>query len=1223
MMKRKKKPKASSKRKKSSSTVLDPDAAGSRQCMLQFLQKGKRQSFIGPENVVLLCSDDEAEFQASEQSAKGTVPLVQSTVATKMPLSTTKSVSNLQRLLQDTSSAAESTHSNPSSKVTIKTLFQPVPRDHQTASAEVVETIPAVAMQPPVRRQAVFATPIGSTNSAVGTCRTNKVDIPMKASPGTTGVVSVESTACPQPTVGEGSVDGFRGLVSARVRRSRFSIIPDSEHTWKHDAVVAAALVCFVTSFHREVPGNENQNVIFHDKQSYHVAHFIAHEQPQHAVTFTFIDGGEPVVGKVVSVTQPDTLFITKLVFCGGWLNTEIDKGTPVNIIVHDVGCGPVPPMWGSFQDEHSQRVFALGVGPDDKVPVIAVTDPKLMITATDTSASVQCMRRAWLNSISKSSVGNASHAAVTGTVIHRVVQTLISEGSSTVPCNSDLIEHTMIHAINDPSLALELFSCREEDREKLISDLPRFSPSIQHCVDTLRGKVGIVENIKRGDEELSVTVTGVEKQVACDDHGLRGIMDVEGVLGGTSRSCALEIKTMQHLPKGRALLRPQHKAQLLVYLLLAKSSTNGPVLDGILAYLPKGTPTTRFTSISRKALWNELIHVVRLRNKLASYIKKSKAGPPPNYSNQNLCKWCSNAEACLALAEVNGMQAPVDLSKFEFIFGETPRAPTADPDSQDFPLERAGSARITKASIPNTMVAAGDESGWGVLRHQSNHLSYLKTWDRWISLELAASQTSKAILSRLRGNVVTLFMRPQYHRLRRLFIDLHPPEYTATTHYRPLEQSLLNNEQNTAVERILSAKDYHIVQGLPGTGKSFLIANLVGILVQQQRRGLRRQGAKILISSGTNSAIDTIAMKILEIGADVKLLRVASSMESVHTFVRPHVFNKSTYNGYKQIDALMETVDVVLCTSHSAHHPLVGASSRRYYFDVLIIDEASQLLQAAALGPMLCCSSDCRYVLVGDHQQLPPVVQSDIAKSEGCDVSFLQRLASAHPASVTALTKQFRMCSEILTLSNLIMYKGSLEPASERVARQRLEVTIPYGIDLRDTVMRYCLSSDPPVVFVDTSNINHSPNDIADIEDLGVHKRCANTNQAEADFALLLSNHFNSMGIESVGIITPFRPQLDLLRHINPTHPDIYSIDQSQGKDMDVVILTLAKKPGERVGGLVRDPRRLNVAFTRAKKKLICIGAFSAVFDYIEEWSEVLALVRQSHGIVSAHTLR
>ena len=818
-----------------------------------------------------------------------------------------------------------------------------------------------------------------------------------------------------------------------------------------------------------------------------------------------------------------------------------------------------------------------------------------------------------------------------TGTIIHRVVQKLISPEIDLMSVESDeVISKAVTEALQDPSINLEVFSCTDDDRLKLLSDLPAFNSAIRHCVQTLKGRVGVAESLRSGDSRVQLQVTDIEKPVACADHGMRGIVDVEGVIQPGNEPCALEIKTMQHLPKGRAILRSHHKAQLFVYLLLSKTFGQGGITTGMLAYLPKGS-LARFTTITRETLWNEIVHVIRLRNRLARYIKKSKVGPPPNYTHQMLCRWCSNTEACLALAEVNDMTPPASFSKFELIFGETGKnKPTSD-DSQDTPLTRVGSAKVGHASILNNSVFQ-NQSGWKELQHSQTQLNYLRNWDRWMSLELAASSRSaKYILSRQRGNIISLCMRPQFARLRSLVIEKQAPNYDTHDSKQQLAELIslksgLNEDQNIAINKILKCKDYHIVQGLPGTGKSFLIAKLVSVLAAQRQNRIGVKSAKILITSGTNSAVDTIAMKIMEIGSDVRLVRVASSVESVHERVRPFVFRASDFKNHCEIDQFMNSIDVVLCTAHSVHHPIVGSPSSRYEFDFLIVDEAAQLLQSVAVGPMLCCSPDSRFVLVGDHFQLPPVVRSEVAREEGANVSLLQCLATTHPSAVTTLTRQFRMNAEIAAFSNLLMYNGSLIPGADYVARQRLYSDRPVNLEEHGRSMKMCLSAEPPVLFIDTSLMDFRKHrsciDIEDISSSEAIQRNTNESNLEADMALRMSKLFNSMGISSVGVITPFRPQLELLKHLDPTHPDIYSIDQSQGKDMEVVIITLAKSPGDHVGPLVRDPRRLNVAFTRAKKKLICIGAFSAVFDDVEEWKGILAMARNTHAVISPHEL-
>ena len=508
MTKRKKPPKAATKRKKE---LLVKECGASRQCMLQFLQRGKEQKINGQENVILLCSDDENDFKNCEQSARCRVGILPTAdVTNKVPLSTSKvcqqsSATDLKKLLQQDEEDITVTAAITKKKK-FATPFQAVPRQESQSKEEDKKPKEPEERNRSQRRTPTtpFATPVGggkmqrkqlagipSVNIVSSINASSKAALPTRNKTNTTftrtnpecsivassvgaiehnrerttsrtsmTIISSNSVFNSEPinsftnsssVVAGGvnckpdeivdvdsecrksvsSVPLIGPLSGVKNRKSRFSIIQNdgtrdllqrqtntlSHKVESYSAVVAAAaaLSCFICSFHREVESSINCNIIFHNKNSYHVAYFTAYEQPESAVPFQFLGEEASAVGKVISVTQPETLLITKLVLCGGWMTSPVDKGTKINVIIHDVEKDNPPPLWGTYQGRDGNLISALGVGADDKAPVIAIIDPEIVTTATDTSASVQCMRRAWLSSICKPSIGNGSHAAVTG----------------------------------------------------------------------------------------------------------------------------------------------------------------------------------------------------------------------------------------------------------------------------------------------------------------------------------------------------------------------------------------------------------------------------------------------------------------------------------------------------------------------------------------------------------------------------------------------------------------------------------------------------------------------------------------------------------------------------------------------------------------------------------------------------------------------------------------
>jgi len=276
--------------------------------------------------------------------------------------------------------------------------------------------------------------------------------------------------------------------------------------------------------------------------------------------------------------------------------------------------------------------------------------------------------------------------------------------------------------------------------------------------------------------------------------------------------------------------------------------------------------------------------------------------------------------------------------------------------------------------------------------------------------------------------------------------------------------------------------------------------------------------------------------------------------------------------------------------------------------FDLVIVDEAGQISQPAIIGALLAAES---FVLVGDHEQLPPLVQSDVAEKAGYSVSMLKRLADEHPNAVAQLTLQYRMHEDICLLPNLLVYKGGLKCANDEVKSKKLYLkSFPRSLK---TIIKPnnkglgwllpVLNPNKPVVFVNTDNIGR------DLEFCGKGGSRSSSrglvNDTEVEISRFVVNGLLVCGLppSSVGIISPYRAQVNRISddpYIKSTIKDgleVSTVDRYQGKDKDVVILSFARSNSScKTGRLLEDKRRLNVALSRAKMKLIVIGSYDTL---------------------------
>ncbi|KAF9356861.1 Tripartite DNA replication factor [Mortierella sp. AD094] len=486
--------------------------------------------------------------------------------------------------------------------------------------------------------------------------------------------------------------------------------------------------------------------------------------------------------------------------------------------------------------------------------------------------------------------------------------------------------------------------------------------------------------------------------------------------------------------------------------------------------------------------------------------------------------------------------------------------------------------------------------------------------------------------ISRTRNNLVQLFRADVNEgdaKRRRLVVDLDKPVFEPIRKFEHQDPHL-NDDQRQAVEAVLSAKDYALILGMPGTGKTTTIAHIIQTLVVQ--------GKSVLLTSYTHSAVDNVLLKLSQ---DINIVRLGNK-DKVHRDIQCLVpdFSHPPVNTVEAIHNFYGRCQVVGTTCLGIGDPLF--TEKR--FDYCIVDEASQITLPACLGPIRYADV---FVLVGDHNQLPPLVKNPEAKKDGFDLSLFKLLSDQHPEAVTSLTQQYRMNKDIMLLSNTLVYENRLKCATDQVASKALD------IPAMENFRRYCHMGgsqstlqgdgggfaspvlcrghsleqscwleqvlDPmrSVVFIDT-------------DDLPAHEvqvGSSTQNPTEALLVLQLTEALISSGIseQNIGVISVLRAQLKVLSRFLRARPllDIHTVDRYQGKDKDCVIVSLVRSNTERhVGELLKDWRRINVAFTRAKKKLVVFGSrltlqgspvFKQFLQLMEKQEWILKLEPQS----------
>ncbi|CUM63448.1 uncharacterized protein PRCAT00001023001 [Priceomyces carsonii] len=439
--------------------------------------------------------------------------------------------------------------------------------------------------------------------------------------------------------------------------------------------------------------------------------------------------------------------------------------------------------------------------------------------------------------------------------------------------------------------------------------------------------------------------------------------------------------------------------------------------------------------------------------------------------------------------------------------------------------------------------------------------------------------------LSLARFNLLNLFLPNGDHRRREAVVDLKAPKFSKS----PMKYTVaghFNSDQLQAFEKVLRTEDYSLILGMPGTGKTSVIAELIRLIVQN--------GKTVFLASYTHSAVDNILLKVKDYGIDI--LRIGSPSK-VHKDLRRFLPNFDASKKVENYNDLMKTYvepPVVASTCLGINDITFNL---RQKFDFCIIDEASQVSMPVNLGPLRFCD---KFVLVGDHFQLPPLVQHHSqAVKTGLSQSLFKILAENHPQSVVELTYQYRMCKEIMHLSNVLIYNGRLKCGSEEVSNKCLYIPHPecikkYSvgeINMKNHWMQWILKMENKVLFLNHDQVPGNERKVGEkIE-----------NMVEVELTKQIVEGLICCGVKQndIGVMSLYRSQLKLLRRaLNATQDiEILTADQFQGRDKECIVISLVRSNAEgQIGDLIKEWRRVNVAITRSKSKLIILGSKSTL---------------------------
>ena len=420
-----------------------------------------------------------------------------------------------------------------------------------------------------------------------------------------------------------------------------------------------------------------------------------------------------------------------------------------------------------------------------------------------------------------------------------------------------------------------------------------------------------------------------------------------------------------------------------------------------------------------------------------------------------------------------------------------------------------------------------------------------------------------------------------------------------------------LNSSQQASLDMIISASDLAIVHGPPGTGKTTTLVQAIKTLI-------KREGKQILVVAPSNTAVDLLTEKLAEEGLNVlrvgnparvseKLMSLTlDSRTAAHASMKEVRALKKQANEYcnmahkykrnfgraerEQRKALFDEAhkiirevgkteeyiqqdliskaEVIAATLVGSNHYTVAGLK----YHTVVIDEAGQALEPACWIPILKAQ---KVILAGDPFQLPPTIKSDQAARKGLNKTLLEKCIQAYPEAVVLLEEQYRMNTDIMVYSSEVFYGGRLR-AHNSVAGRLL------------------FPEDQPLKFIDTAGC-------------GFDEKVEGTSTINPEEAGLLLKYLGSVltqlqesRIPSVAVISPYKEQIhilnELIEHSEELKPfrhqiAVNTIDSFQGQERDVVCISMVRSNSEGSIGFLSDIRRMNVAMTRARLKLIVIG--------------------------------
>ncbi|WP_436924151.1 AAA domain-containing protein [Halosimplex amylolyticum] len=826
----------------------------------------------------------------------------------------------------------------------------------------------------------------------------------------------------------------------------------------------------------------------------------------------------------------------------------------------------------------------------------MVVVEPDFLVDVTDVRSWVQCPRMYYLNKIG--GVPNA-YPVVKGTIVHEVFGDLLR--------GRDL-EESIDERVEEAGLELGMLGrSAEEVREEVRQNASAIEGWLQQ--GTLTDE----------DEWRS------EMTLVSETYGLKGRADA------VRRGMPVELKTGKNTKREP---RFHDKVQATCYALILGERRGEPPDTGTLLYtknaaVERNEETGDLSPAKEFSIGSGFLKfVLRTRNALAAM--EYDASVPTGYEADAKCEYCFEQDTCMAVSGRLGQESkagvvgsPVpdeEREYFDRVYQSIERERRAVHREyaklwEQTPEERADDDRAL-VDLEPTERRELDGGNWELRARGTGAVSKIREGDLVLASDgdPIRGEAELARVERLGGGVddeggddsggdtdprpEIVVTADEPVELRR--IDVYPSEistdrmltalHDAVLTQSPAEKDVLfgrrepefesvdetyvpnNDAQDEAVRLAVGCEDCALIHGPPGTGKTYTLAHIVQALVED--------GERVLLSAFTNRAVDNALEALVDQGFE-EFVRVGTE-SGVREDMQPYRLERA--GDPDERVAELRDAQVVAATTATCGSRIM----REQDFDAAVVDEAGQLTEPGTLAATNLAE---RFVLVGDHQQLPPVVQADEPDPEttvdggaGGDEtpapgatlsrSLFQRLIERYPDASVMLDRQYRMAQRIQAFASREFYDGQLRPATGEVAGQHLR--------------------DLPGVDVDALP-GHLQDQVAFVDPDG-HAE-GNTNPTEAATVAETVRDYREAGVpaEEIGVIAPFRAQVaEIGKHV-PDGVAVDTVDRFQGSSKEVIVISFVAT-GTLESPIFEDYRRVNVALTRAKKALVLVGDAEAL---------------------------